>query len=127
MKQVVIFDNGEEWSDHAIEFVDCGKFTVEEVQRLWAVARSGGWTTVAVVKSPDWRVPSAITKVHEAIFPQRLVNRSNEGVLPSHHLSELGVPLVKKLVAVWHRYPPDGWEPGTCMKVIEKWLKSQKG
>jgi len=127
MKTVVILDNGEEWSDHTIEFVDCGRFTVAEVQRLWAAAHGGCWTMVAVAKDPDWREPKALTQVHEAIFPQGLVNRNNRGLSPSPRLGDLGVPVVKKLMAAWHRHFPGGWEPGECLKVIEKWLKSQKG
>jgi hypothetical protein len=129
--RVLIFDNGEEYSDHSIDFVDCGPFSPLDAERLFRLGDYVRccWSLIAVVDNLDWRDPKALTTLSQIVEPVMFMHHERALAtlkVNEERLKEIGVPLVKKLVRLWHRIPPSGWETAACMKLIEEWLKSNK-
>ena len=66
---ILIWDNGEEYSDHAVCFFDCTGWAAEDADALEDMLRWEGKNSrvIAVTKSVSWREPEAVTPGGKAL------------------------------------------------------------
>jgi hypothetical protein len=59
---ILIWDNGGAYSDHAVRFLDCGPWGVDDCVAMAKVRDSEGYV-IAVAESLDWRQPAELQPI----------------------------------------------------------------
>jgi hypothetical protein len=108
---ILVWDNGKHYSDHAVHFIECGRWSPECVEKVVATCRYNGTDkghAVAVIADAAWRDPQAIDTLAELIDPWTLCEDTYWEDDAARDSALLTIPsdMLTELAAEWRKVYP---------------------